>query len=1153
MTKELQLRHTLRIGSRSRVRLLIAGLAVLGLFASWVTSQIAAHATVPAPPGWNLVFSDDFNGAAGSAVNGANWQYTTGTSYPGGPANFGTHEVETMTANAANVALDGAGNLKITPQRDGAGNWTSGRIETKRTDFQPPPGGKLKVESRIQMPNITGTGAAGYWPAFWMLGAPYRGNWWNWPSVGELDIMENVQGMNNEWATMHCGIAPGGPCNEFSGIGGQKACGGGTCQAGFHTYGLEWDRSIQPETIRFYLDGVQFHQVSANNMDPATWANATNHGFFIILNLAMGGDFPAAFGGGPTAATVPGKPMVVDYVAVWQSTTGSGGGGTPPPASGDYTQSVTTLNATQAKISFHPTVPAALVDVHYLVNGVNQQNFRMANNGGTWEQTVSNLTNGTVLDYWFTYEKGGPLYDTPHFTYTHGGTTPPPPTTVVTPTFTPPAGTYTSAQSVAIGSSTPGAVIRYTMDGSTPTTSSPQYTGPITVTTSKTVKALAIASGMTNSAVATAAYTITTASGDYTQSVTSVSATQAKFTFHPTTPASLVDVHYLVNGTGQQNFRMTNNGGTWTQMVSNLTTGTVLEYWFTYEKGGPLYDTPHFTYTHGGTSGGGTAVTPVLSPPGGTYTGAQSVTISTSTPNATIRYTQDGSTPTTSSPQYTGPISVTTSRTIKAMATATGMAPSDIGTATYTINPGTGTVATPTFNPPGGSYAGSVPVSISSATPSAIIRYTTNGTTPTTSSPQYTGPITVTANTTLRAMATASGMTNSAVATAAYTITPGCTTGCGNGGPGTFPITFVNNTHGIWSNSQIYITMLFLDAGGQWNYLKPNGTGAHIDHTMADAPGHLTKNGVNYPNMSFSVAQAGTTSSPTSVRGGRIYVSLGSPIYIPVSPDNLGWGGPDLNNPNDPNKDVYYDWYEYTYIWNQVSYGGNTTAVDQFGFPITSHLVQTSSGYDKTLGITQTRDQVMAGYQAAVGPAYKGLANQYRIVSPRTATAFKPGGAQANLLQAYIDQVWNYYTANQWTEVHDGVTFTGRVTNGVLSGTKQGGIPFSVAKPTTTEVFECSGALALGNDKGGTDTIREVGRDFCAAFHRGVALNTAYWYDSTKYYLTNPKDDYAAYFHTVGIDHRSYAFAYDDVNDQSSVQILNNSNPPTSLTLGIGW
>ena len=70
------------------------------------------------------------------------------------------------------------------------------------------------------MPNVTGTAAEGYWPAFWMLGAPYRGNYQNWPSVGELDIMENVQGLNTVWATMHCGTNPGGPCNETTGLGG---------------------------------------------------------------------------------------------------------------------------------------------------------------------------------------------------------------------------------------------------------------------------------------------------------------------------------------------------------------------------------------------------------------------------------------------------------------------------------------------------------------------------------------------------------------------------------------------------------------------------------------------------------------------------------------------------------------------------------------------------------------------------------------------------------------------------------------------------------------------------------------------------------------------------------------------------------------------
>ncbi|MFB7733185.1 glycoside hydrolase family 16 protein [Streptomyces sp. NPDC056112] len=295
---------------------------------------LPANASAPTPPsGWTQVFLDEFDGPAGTGVNTSNWQYDTGTSYPGGAANWGTGEVETMTSSTSNVALDGNGNLLITPRRDASGNWTSGRIETKRTDFQPPSGGKLRVQARVQMPNVTGAAAKGYWPAFWMLGAPFRGNYWNWPGVGELDIMENVQGLNTNWATMHCGTNPDGPCKETTGIGGSTSCTGTTCQAGFHTYAMEWDRSTSPEEIRFYLDDVNFHTVRANQVDATTWANATNHGYFVILNVAMGGGFPGAFGGGPDGGTEPGHPMTVDYVQVLQSS--GGGSGTTPPPSGN--------------------------------------------------------------------------------------------------------------------------------------------------------------------------------------------------------------------------------------------------------------------------------------------------------------------------------------------------------------------------------------------------------------------------------------------------------------------------------------------------------------------------------------------------------------------------------------------------------------------------------------------------------------------------------------------------------------------------------------------------------------------------------------------------------------------------------------------------
>ncbi|WP_324790373.1 glycoside hydrolase family 16 protein [Streptomyces sp. H51] len=315
-------------------RVLVAVLGTLGLTAAAATIAVpSANASAPTPPsGWTQVFLDDFNGPAGSGVNTANWLYDTGTSYPGGAANWGTGEVETMTNSTSNVSLDGNGNLRITPLRDSSGRWTSGRIETQRTDFQPPSGGKLRVEARLQMPNVTGTAAEGYWPAFWMLGAPFRGNYQNWPGVGELDIMENVQGLNKVWATMHCGTNPGGPCNETSGIGNSVACPNTTCQSGFHTYAMEWDRSVSPEAIRFYVDGVNYHTVTAGQMDATTWANATNHGFFVILNVAMGGGFPDAFGGGLDADTQPGHPMVVDYVQVLQA---GGGGSTTPPPSGN--------------------------------------------------------------------------------------------------------------------------------------------------------------------------------------------------------------------------------------------------------------------------------------------------------------------------------------------------------------------------------------------------------------------------------------------------------------------------------------------------------------------------------------------------------------------------------------------------------------------------------------------------------------------------------------------------------------------------------------------------------------------------------------------------------------------------------------------------
>jgi glucosylceramidase len=247
-----------------------------------------------------------------------------------------------------------------------------------------------------------------------------------------------------------------------------------------------------------------------------------------------------------------------------------------------------------------------------------------------------------------------------------------PPQTAATPTLSPAAGAYTSVQSVTITDATPGATIYYTTNGSIPNTSSTLYSKAISVSSTQTIQAIAVAAGYTNSSVASASYTI------------------------------------------------------------NLPA----------------------------------AAAPTFSPVAGTYTSAQTVTISDTTSGASIYYTTDGSTPTASSTLYSSPVTVSATSTISAIAVAAGYSSSPVASATYTFP----TVATPAFSPAPGTYYPSQEVTLTDATAGAIIYYTTDGSTPSISSTQYSTPINVTTTTTIKAMATADGFVSSAVAPATYTI-----------------------------------------------------------------------------------------------------------------------------------------------------------------------------------------------------------------------------------------------------------------------------------------------------------------------------------------------------------------------------------------------
>jgi Chitobiase/beta-hexosaminidase C-terminal domain len=159
------------------------------------------------------------------------------------------------------------------------------------------------------------------------------------------------------------------------------------------------------------------------------------------------------------------------------------------------------------------------------------------------------------------------------------------------------------------------------------------------------------------------------------------------------------------------------------------------------------------------------AVNPVITPASGYFDTAQSVTISTTTPSATIRYTLNGVTPGTTDPIYSGPISVTSTKTIKAIAYATGLNPSGVTTADLTFS-----ATPPSFSPAPGAYSVAQSVALSSTTSGATIRYTTDGSDPTASSPVYANPISVAASATIKAITIKSGIATSPITTGNYVI-----------------------------------------------------------------------------------------------------------------------------------------------------------------------------------------------------------------------------------------------------------------------------------------------------------------------------------------------------------------------------------------------
>ena len=274
---------------------------------------------------------------------------------------------------------------------------------------------------------------------------------------------------------------------------------------------------------------------------------------------------------------------------------------------------------------------------------------------------------------------------------------------------------------MTISDSTSGANIYYTTNGSTPTTTSTVYSSPITVSVNETVKAVAIASGYTLSATGSAAYAIEAATPTFSPAAGTYTSAQTVTISDGTSGAT---IYYTTNGTTPTS-SSTKYSSPITVSVNETLKAIATASGYTQSPvGSAAYAIE--------------AATPAFSPAAGTYTSAQTVTISDGTSGATIYYTTNGSTPTTGSTVYSSAITVSINETVKAVAIASGYTLSAVGSAAYSIE-----ATTPTFSPGAGTYTSIQTVTISDATSGATIYYTTNGTTPTTSSTVYSSAITV--------------------------------------------------------------------------------------------------------------------------------------------------------------------------------------------------------------------------------------------------------------------------------------------------------------------------------------------------------------------------------------------------------------------------
>ncbi|WP_081668204.1 beta-1,3-glucanase family protein [Butyrivibrio sp. MC2013] len=1085
--------------------------------------------------GWDLVFDDEFSG---SSLDTSTWNYVTGYYINDDPGTWGwgNKELEHYTDSDRNVYVkDGALNItayeepKSFPQDPSrVAQYSSGKITTEnKFSFK-----YGRIDFRAKLP--TGNGL---WPALWLL--PDDDTYGTWAASGEIDVME-ARGRIPEASSGALHFGGTWPANKnlsepYTFPAGESI------DSAFHTYSVVWEENM----IKWYVDGNLFFYLNSDQWYTTASSSKTapfDKEFYIIMNLAVGGWFDNEIAPGP--GDIPAT-MQVDYVRVYKAqgddkhtSTGShgaggdtgsqpGGGshdetGNTPGDGGDNGGSgdngnhdgetgagpvqdhvgdaVCGLDRNGSDVTFY-VKGAEFADLHFKVNNGGQMNVGMKSDGNrNYTYTVSDLKDGDRLDYFFTYNPGNGALDTAWASYE------------LTAAAAGGSGDDKGTEPVKDedkndnnnGSGDNGSGDNGTItagDGVTLYLDSDYRGKAVTFDVGRYNMSDMIAAGIPND---------------------SVSSIKVPLGYKLT---AYWDINY---GGESKVFTADSNyvGNHWNDQITSFIIEE--ESYYIYNKHSNLVlDVSGFNTDNGANlcqysltgadnqkwtvskaDNGSVKLTSVLS---GKVIDVENVSSDNGANVHLWEYVGGDNQKWNLTPVEDGYYYITSVLSSKSL-----------DADAWSQSPGSNIIQWALGDKQANQMWKFVPVDTDPADPTAGSGNNNSG-----------------------------NGNNGSSGGNDYADKPVLRTDIAKR-DGQMFFQFNNKTGGEYRDDQIYWTILGFDPqSGKLSYVDKNGNLIPASASMNT----ITRGDRKCSDVFYTLAEKNYVYMP-DITSGRMYISYGSPVYITINEDangNVGFAGPDLNNPTDPNQDVLFEFVEFTISGGE--YWGNTTRVDFYSFPVVSRLVGEggyistpgdADRYDKTVGDIGSRSEIFSAFTAEVPSEFKTLVDgNKRIMAPCKKT-FNEGQPYAHYFDAYIDQIWDKYRNQDLVFTCEAGTFRGRTYGDQMIFSKDNGESgIVVHKPTTQDALEGKGTLAQG-----TSLEKVVEAQLCAAINRGVALTPEKWADSSAFYKNTPANFYSGFFHNHSVDNLAYGFCYDDVFDYST---LLHYTKPTALVIDLKW